>query len=1140
VDRDGSLEVVAGAGDGNAYVIDKNGESPKRIFELGDWIRSVYVTNTEVDDYPHIVLGTEDHRIHIYQSNGQDYVQEIDPINSTQSIRAIWASDFDRDGNLELIAGADDDNVYAYTTGGIELWRFETKDRIRGLKVIDLDQDGDLEILVASEDRNLYVLDSLGNLKWRYMTPHRVLDVDAADLDSDGQNEVVLGSGDGHVYVLTSEGEFKWRYRVSDRVRAVRVDRIFESERYQVIVGSEDRRVYVIEPNDDRMLSQRIEMAWQNYMLQNDLSILEAIGTAARSQNSLLRALAVRKISELGELNDSHIRLLEALAHDPALVVRETFARHLDRLFRIDQEALLIRLDDLSGDVACEVRIAFVERIQGIVDSDFAVGIEYLSRFVRDANVFVRRAAVRVLSRLLEDYPSRSYDFLLRLVSDEDLWIRQETARVIAAYVGLRIEEAISVIRGLVARGVDVEVLELIGYRVQERYVQDIFEATVYLIRSDFGPSNVEDRLERMVHCLSEATTLRNSAEALFVYNELLLLHKIATVDQIADYRYTGRMQGGPDLQFNDTYKILESLSSIGRILSRYLRRDRLGDQVASLTEAITTIEQLRTNLGTQYFLDVGSRRYPDRYIFEILLERWREIVIGELHEVRGVASLEPMLLTRRVLLEKQVVIILNIYNRGKSPADNVLVRLLPSQDYDICGDHQLGLESISGYGDNEQVEFTIRPKCSSLRVSFIIEYDDAEARGQTQPFADMLELTKTKSEFKHIPGDLILYQAGLPVSSDLFFDREEELELIRRHVSSDVDNVLVLYGPRRSGKTSILKAVQQKEVIAPHIPVLIDLQGLIWPDYDTGKFLYYIASVVSTTVRHFGLSITTPAVEDFSRLSTVAFDNFIQTVVGELNDNKMLLMFDEIQDLQTRGVERGHISPDVFTYLRHLMQHAGESVRFLMAGTHKLELMASQYWSVFFQIAIQHEIKPLSDEWADRLIKDPAARFLVYDDFAIERIRLLAANQPYFIQLICLHLVSHCQEQEKNYVTVNDVNVVLDEVLQSGSMYFSWAWHMYGSSDLERLVMAALAQESGQQDLSVRIDDIMQVLRRYGISVEREKIAMTLESLVDNNVVVRHKPGGKYRIAVKLVGLWLRRYKGMRQVLREIDASQL
>jgi hypothetical protein len=261
---------------------------------------------------------------------------------------------------------------------------------------------------------------------------------------------------------------------------------------------------------------------------------------------------------------------------------------------------------------------------------------------------------------------------------------------------------------------------------------------------------------------------------------------------------------------------------------------------------------------------------------------------------------------------------------------------------------------------------------------------------------------------------------------------------------------------------------------------------------------------------------------------------------VEALGDKRILLMFDEIQDLQSRGVEKGNISPDIFSYLRHLMQHSSENLRFLMAGTHKLEAMASQYWSVFFQIAIQHEIKPLTDDWANKLIKNPASNFLVYDDFAIDRIRGLAANQPYFIQLICLNLVKYTQEKEKSYVTINDVNVVLDQVLQSGSMYFSFVWQTYGTNDIERLTMSALAQESGQQDRAVRIDELISVLHTYGISIEKDLVHNALESLVENNAVLREGQGDRYKIAVKLVGLWLRRYKSVRQVLREVDVSKL
>ena len=72
-------------------------------------------------------------------------------------------------------------------------------------------------------------------------------------------------------------------------------------------------------------------------------------------------------------------------------------------------------------------------------------------------------------------------------------------------------------------------------------------------------------------------------------------------------------------------------------------------------------------------------------------------------------------------------------------------------------------------------------------------------------------------------------YIAGSPVKdATMFFGREDVYAWLRQHLHGAYqDNIIVLYGERRSGKTSIL--YQMKEGLGDDrdIPVLLDLQGM-------------------------------------------------------------------------------------------------------------------------------------------------------------------------------------------------------------------------------------------------------------------------------------------------------------------------
>src|SRR5436309_15849924 len=120
---------------------------------------------------------------------------------------------------------------------------------------------------------------------------------------------------------------------------------------------------------------------------------------------------------------------------------------------------------------------------------------------------------------------------------------------------------------------------------------------------------------------------------------------------------------------------------------------------------------------------------------------------------------------------------------------------------------------------------------------------------------------------------------------------------------------------------------------------------------------------------------------------------------------------------------------------------HHRTGIKLLLSRTHTIEQLTKEYWSVFFNIARHPRLSRLNDEAARQLITHPIKDYLEYDPFAVEKIRQLAADQPYFIQLICRSLIAHCNEVRKSYITINDVNIVQDRVMETGQVHFKWLW---------------------------------------------------------------------------------------------------
>src|SRR5262249_13939778 len=161
-----------------------------------------------------------------------------------------------------------------------------------------------------------------------------------------------------------------------------------------------------------------------------------------------------------------------------------------------------------------------------------------------------------------------------------------------------------------------------------------------------------------------------------------------------------------------------------------------------------------------------------------------------------------------------------------------------------------------------------------------------------------------------------------------------------------------------------------------------------------------------------------------------------VKTALGH---RRLILLFDEFEELEEQ-VKLGTLTPKIFTYLRSLVQNRPE-FHFLLAGTHQIHEMTHKYSSVFFNIALHYQLPSrISDKGPDELVEKPTPG-LAYEPLAVKKIRLLTADHPYLINLVCHGLVAHCNLQQKNYVTINDVNLVLKSVLDSGKVHFDWLW---------------------------------------------------------------------------------------------------
>jgi hypothetical protein len=301
-------------------------------------------------------------------------------------------------------------------------------------------------------------------------------------------------------------------------------------------------------------------------------------------------------------------------------------------------------------------------------------------------------------------------------------------------------------------------------------------------------------------------------------------------------------------------------------------------------------------------------------------------------------------------------------------------------------------------------------------------------------------------------------------------------------------------------------------------------------------NFFYDLALTIGDTLADQGIDLPEPKVEDFQERPSGAFERgFLPAVFEVIGGRQLLLLFDEFEELEMR-VQSGKLDPTIFPFFRHLMQHGGD-LGFVFVGTHRLEALSSDYWSIFFNIALYKHVAFLSEEAAQALIVEPVAdaeRGLRYDDLAVDKMLRVTAGHPYFLQLICHALVVRANRERRGYLTIQDVNGILEEMVELGEAHFAFLWEQ--SSPREQLILASLTRLLGRE-LTVAAAQVTELLGERGITMEVREATETLRRLVERDIVreVRGQPP-RYEYRVELVRLWIERYKALRRVIEEAE----
>jgi len=356
-----------------------------------------------------------------------------------------------------------------------------------------------------------------------------------------------------------------------------------------------------------------------------------------------------------------------------------------------------------------------------------------------------------------------------------------------------------------------------------------------------------------------------------------------------------------------------------------------------------------------------------------------------------------------------------------------------------------------------------------------------------------------------------------------MFFGRQDVFDWVQRSLTGKfVDHILVIHGQRRIGKTSVLKQIPF-HLPATYVPVFFDLQGRTHTSL--ARFLWRLAKEITRTLRAAeDISLPELTREEFSEDPELFQNQLLPQISQAIGDRRLLLIFDEFDSLE-EPTAREMLTQDLIPYLSRLMHAPGPLAFIFCIGSsgRKLEHMQASYTD-FFRIALYRKISFLEKEEAARLITQPAAGVIEYAPEAVEDIFGITSGHPYFTQLVCHELFGYCQKTGKRRIVPHDVEAVLDDVVERGTVNLKFVWD--DASDPERYVLTALSvAEDGRNQQSIHT-----FLEDKKVRISPREVGDSLRHLEEKDVLA---PDNTF--TVDLMRLWLLENKPLERVIEEL-----
>jgi hypothetical protein len=376
-------------------------------------------------------------------------------------------------------------------------------------------------------------------------------------------------------------------------------------------------------------------------------------------------------------------------------------------------------------------------------------------------------------------------------------------------------------------------------------------------------------------------------------------------------------------------------------------------------------------------------------------------------------------------------------------------------------------------------------------------------------------------------------YIVGNPIKSGrMFFGREDDFAFVQKKIGEGRTNqIVVLCGERRSGKTSILFQILGGRLGDQFLPVLVDMQMLAGVQGD----LEFFDAILRT-------GCASPPLAGFdagglprSGSPAERVDAFLRTVETWRPGRIVLFLFDEYELIESK-IGDGTLGEASIHAFSGILE-SPRRVSFVFTGSTNLEDREGNVWKSLLAKSIYRKISYLSRRDTMRLITEPLGGSVVWPPEVPEAIYRLTGGQPFYTQVICQNMVDLLIEEGRDNPSSEDLERVVREIVDNPLPQMIYSWNAIAQE--EQVVLSSLAGVLEEPEGLAGGPAVQgfTTANRIVLPFPRERINVLLDAAFHREMLEK-EGDSNYRFRMDIFRQWIRREHSIWKIAREAGLS--